>query len=190
MRTLYEDWKLRRARLARAEAQEYYAEQARVLDYLLQRYDGDPVALLPARFPLQTELYLNSRGIIVHHHLGRGAYNGTRTPAEAHQRARKILRHIAEVNPQESIGPPGSGIDILQHGGQQPLRSLGRDIGNLFEVAVFGRHEVDILIERCRRLLAQDSTLPEWAVENLIHAALTPDVNNPNAGMGRRESDP
>src|SRR5438477_10391815 len=107
MRTLYEDWQVRRQRLLQHEPLPYAADQARVLDFLLARYAGDPRAKEAARFPLHTAIFLDARAIIVHHHLGRGAYNGTRTPAEAHSRARKLLQHIAAVNPQESIGPPG-----------------------------------------------------------------------------------
>ena len=53
-RTLYDDWKARRERLAQASggAAGHQAVEMRLLDYLLRRYQDSPEAARPARFPL------------------------------------------------------------------------------------------------------------------------------------------
>ncbi|HLX61051.1 MAG TPA: hypothetical protein VKX17_07190 [Planctomycetota bacterium] len=176
MRTLYEDWKLRRGQLDTAEALPHFGEQARVLDFLLARYADDPVSREPARFPLSSEMYLDSRAIVVHHHLGRHAFNATRTPAEAHARARKILSHIADINPQESIGPPGSEIDLLRVD-EKPLFSFRRDFAGLGGMAM----RLSSIREGHSEMLKTRGTLPENVVDQLIHQANSIDYRNPFA---------
>ena len=53
-RTIYDDWKARRQRLADAStgAAGYQAVEMRLLDYLLRRYEASPEVARPARFPL------------------------------------------------------------------------------------------------------------------------------------------
>ncbi len=106
MRALYDDWKMRRERLDKCASSAHYTEQARVFDYLLARYADDPLAWEQARFPLQADLAIDSRAILVHHHMALREFGGTRTVAEAHTRARNILTHISKVNPQASIRAP------------------------------------------------------------------------------------
>ena len=107
MRTLYEDWQMRRERLRPCASSAHFTEQTRVFDYLLARYADDPVARQEARFPLHSELAIDTRAILVHHHMALREFGGTRTVAEAHTRARNILAHISKVDPQASIQDPG-----------------------------------------------------------------------------------
>ncbi len=67
-RTLYDDWKARRERLAHASggAAGYEAVEMRLLDYLLRRYQASPEVARPARFPLPPTVFVNHRAIIVH----------------------------------------------------------------------------------------------------------------------------
>ncbi len=117
MRTLYEDWQLRRARLDTAEQLPHFGDQVRVFDYLLSRYVNDPIAQEPARFPHSSELIFNNRAIIVHRDLKCGEFGATRNPADAHTRARTILARIAKLDLQADACAPSSRINImLPHG--------------------------------------------------------------------------
>ncbi|MBE7464044.1 MAG: hypothetical protein HS116_11235 [Planctomycetes bacterium] len=111
-RTLYADWMLRRTRLADGapvgEAG-YSASQIKVLDYLLQRYEGDVAARVSARFPLPSETIWKTRTIVIHHHFGRKGYASVKTRGEAEDRASRILKRMAEQKAQESLGAPGGG---------------------------------------------------------------------------------
>jgi hypothetical protein len=91
-RTLYDDWKARRERLAHASggAAGYMAVEMRLLDYLLRRYQASPEVARPARFPLPPTLFVNHRAIIVHHHLREGL-NPTIT------REREALAHVQPI---------------------------------------------------------------------------------------------
>lgn len=73
-RTLAEDWRVRRQRVAASETmpEQHRQMQLQVLDYLIRRYGDSPEAARPARFASSCEFYSNDRTIVVHHHLGRG----------------------------------------------------------------------------------------------------------------------
>src|SRR5256885_17039307 len=101
-RTLYEDWQLRREHLNTVEPLPHFEEQAKVLDYLLSRYKDDPLAQEPAKFPLPGELFLNSRAIIVNHHMKFGEFGPVRDSVDAHAKAHTMLHRIAAENPQAS----------------------------------------------------------------------------------------
>jgi hypothetical protein len=60
-RSLYEDWLIRRERLAHdTEGLEQYRRiQLQLLDYLLERYRDVPEVQRAARFPLATAVYVN-----------------------------------------------------------------------------------------------------------------------------------
>jgi hypothetical protein len=81
-----------------------------VLDYLLNRYAGDPLGQAAATFPARTEVMLNRRTVVVHDHIGRGVVAGIKTEQEASGRAASILKRIASVDPQASVKAPGHGI--------------------------------------------------------------------------------
>ncbi len=95
-RTLYDDWKARRERLAHASggAAGYEAVEMRLLDYLLQRYQASPEVARPARFPLPPTVFINHRAIIVHHHLRRGLIPTISNEQEAFAHLQPIVHSI------------------------------------------------------------------------------------------------
>lgn len=113
--TLYDDWHRRRQRLEVAPplfGQQYLDTQARVLDYLLERYRDDDAAQQEARFPVSDGLVLNKRAIVVHSHLGGGTVSGIKDSAAAESRASRILKRISEQDPQASAGAPAGGANL------------------------------------------------------------------------------
>ena len=74
-RTLYDDWKARRDRLAAVvDKSGYDRVQIQLLEYLLGRYEGSPEAQQKRRLPSLPGVMVNERAIIVHHHVqGRGS---------------------------------------------------------------------------------------------------------------------
>lgn len=113
--TLYDDWHRRRQRLEVAPplfGQQYLESQARVLDYLLDRYRDDEAAQQKARFPIADGLVLNKRAIVVHSHLGGGTVSGIKDSAAAESRASRILKRISEQDPQASAGAPAGGANL------------------------------------------------------------------------------
>lgn len=101
--TLFEDWQTRRARLSErppAGGEALAPAQVHVLDYLIKRYEGTPEAAQPARFAILSELFLNRRVMIVHHHLGGGPAASFKRGEDAESRASKILRRIKAQDPQ------------------------------------------------------------------------------------------
>jgi hypothetical protein len=96
VRTLYDDWQARRARLSGAEdaMSDYHAVEIRLLDYLLRRYKDSPEAARPALFPLLKSAYINHRAIVVHHHLGRGSIPTISNRREAYAHVRSMIEHM------------------------------------------------------------------------------------------------
>lgn len=155
MRTLYEDWQLRRARLDAAEPLPHFGDQARVLDYLLKRYANDPVAQQPARHPHASELNFYNRTLIVHRHLKCGEFIATSTPADAHARAKTVLARIAEQNPQAYAGTPSSHINFLPPDGPDapPFRRR-------FGFKILGSIDLtDVFVLRCNTQISRGGTL-------------------------------
>ncbi|MCZ7645547.1 MAG: hypothetical protein M5U26_09725 [Planctomycetota bacterium] len=107
--TLYEDWLARRAKLTEAQAAgeaAYAAARCRVFDYLLERYRGAPEGQLEARFPLRVALKLETRAILVHHHLGPKDRTSVKNAADAHLRVGRILKRMAAQEIQASVKAP------------------------------------------------------------------------------------
>jgi len=96
-RTLYEDWEARREHLGRGprEGEGSHAVEMRVLDYLLRRYRDLPEAVRPARFPLDTEVYVNHRAMVVLRHLGSRWIPTITSQQEAEARVRAIVSRMA-----------------------------------------------------------------------------------------------
>src|SRR2546428_1229646 len=102
--TLRDDWRERRAFLARAgDGSEFVDVQLRVLDFLLKRYGDSPEAARPAQFPLPSAIYINQRAVLVHHHLGKHLASGVKSPREAQERMASILHRMAEPAPGERL---------------------------------------------------------------------------------------
>ncbi len=100
--TLYEDWLARRDHLARAPLPwgQYRETMIRVLDYLIARYGDAPEAARPARFALTSDLYVNQRAIVVHHHLWPDEPIGVKDQREAQQRVASFVRRIMTPRPE------------------------------------------------------------------------------------------
>ena len=95
--TLYEDWQVRRDRLAGLPMREgdRHRSELRLLEFLLEHYRGAPIAARPARFSARAELYVDRRAIVVHNHLGNGYLTDMHTRQQAEQRVRAVLDRMA-----------------------------------------------------------------------------------------------
>ena len=104
VRTVIDDWLVRRQRLAASETvpEQYRQVQLQVLEYLIRRYGDSAEATRPARFASTDTFYSNDRLIVVHHHLGRGKIAGVRNQAEANQRVADLLQHLHRVHEDEA----------------------------------------------------------------------------------------
>jgi len=113
--SLYDDWRVRRARLL--PAQKYLpsaAAHGKVLEFLLSRYQDAEVARQVAMFPLPRELALNERAIILNHHLGSGRVAGVKSALEAEARVASILERMsAPVAPDDEDDGPWPGNSTL-----------------------------------------------------------------------------
>jgi hypothetical protein len=100
-RSLYEDWLLRRDRVAHdTEGIEQYRRiQLQLLDYLIERYRDAPEVRRPARFPLPTVVYVNERAMLVHNHLWRGQTSGTKNRFEVKNRVSAIVERMRAAAP-------------------------------------------------------------------------------------------
>lgn len=103
-RTLCEDWEARREHLGRGprQAGDFHAVEIRVLDFLLRRYRDLPEAARPARFPLDTGVYVNHRAMVVLRHLGGGWIPTITSQREAEARVRSI---VSRMLGQQGAGP-------------------------------------------------------------------------------------
>lgn len=99
-RTVFEDWLVRRQRLAASETipEPHRRIQLQVLEYLLRHYADSPEAARPARHSATADFYSNDRLIVVHQHLGRGQIAGVKSKAEANRRVGDILSHLRRVH--------------------------------------------------------------------------------------------
>ena len=95
--TLYEDWLVRRDRLAGLPMREgdRHRSELRLLEFLLEHYRSSPIAARPARFSARTEVYVDRRAIVVHNHLGKGYLSDVHTRQQAEQRVRGVLSRMA-----------------------------------------------------------------------------------------------
>jgi hypothetical protein len=112
-RSLYEDWLVRRERLAHdTEGIEQYRRiQLQLLDYLIERYRDAPEVRRPARFPLAIEVYVNERAMLVHNHLWRGQTSGTKSRFEVKNRVAAIVERM-KTGSRETAEAAGSFSDV------------------------------------------------------------------------------
>jgi hypothetical protein len=106
-RTLLDDWRLRRDRLAGdpGPIPQYAAIQIQLLDFLLERYRDAPEAAAPARFVPKSDLFVNERAIVVHHHLGVGVLGGVKSRHEAESRVSGILKRMTTAEAPTETAP-------------------------------------------------------------------------------------
>ncbi|MBI3832075.1 MAG: hypothetical protein HY291_21310 [Planctomycetes bacterium] len=134
--TLFEDWQARRARLSErppAGGEALAPAQIHVLEYLIKRYEGTPEAAQPARFAVQSELFLNRRVMVVHHHLGGGPAASFKRGEDAESRASKILRRIKAQDPQGVLKSNERKLSGIQESGITLARSLRNTLNDLSE---------------------------------------------------------
>jgi hypothetical protein len=179
-RTLYEDWQMRRQRLNNMPApigKTYVSVQARVLDYLLKRYEGSEDAKKLARFPLGNEVLFNHRAVVVHHHLEKGKFAGVKTEAESRGRMASILQRIKAIDPQSDAKAPSDGVQFSGRDMTPTKLSLfdseesrTRKAGIEFREAIKWGQDI-------RSVLSISSTLPEdviaWIYEQLSSDGFT-----------------
>jgi hypothetical protein len=105
---LLEDWELRRKRLEHQAVppEPYRRLQIRIFDYLIHRYRASPEAAGPARAPCRSDLFLDRRAIVVHHHVWRDKVGGVKNEREARQRVTSILRRMSTPTAQEESDEP------------------------------------------------------------------------------------
>lgn len=107
-RTLLDDWRARRQRLAsRSDTSEQHRQmQLQLLDYLIGRYGDSAVAARPARFAAPADVLWNDRAIVVHHHLRQSTVSGVKNQLQANRRVGEIVSHLRAVQKDEGDGPP------------------------------------------------------------------------------------
>lgn len=96
--TLIEDWRIRRSQLeaVRHESGERAAALAKLLDYLIGRYEGTEAANQPARAAPPPATLVNTRAMVVHHHLWFGVVAGVKSPKQAQERMARVLHRMEE----------------------------------------------------------------------------------------------
>jgi len=197
MQTLYESWQLRRAMLEKSEFIDALTQDVhrRILDYLLSRYAGDPLGSAVAHFPARSELRICRRAMVVHEHVGRGVVSGVKTEAEATDRAARILKRIAKVDPQSSVQAPGHGIITqTETATSTPLSRLSaagasspapgprvvtityqqRMAWSRIQNGIRSQESVDTILGRISWALSLGPTLPKSAIEFLFNLCDNP----------------
>jgi hypothetical protein len=97
--SLYADWQARRKRCQATPTDQRADIELRVLDFLLRAYRDSPLAAQPPRFPLSDALRLNTRLVVVMHHLG-SEIAAVKSEADAQERVVSIVRRLAEPRPE------------------------------------------------------------------------------------------
>jgi hypothetical protein len=104
LRTLYEDWQVRRDQLLLASdgIDAYRQIRLRVFDFLLRRYRDAPEAQCTAAFPLTADVCVNDRAIIVHRHVAMPATPTVSSADDAHQHVKSVLERMYSTGLSES----------------------------------------------------------------------------------------
>ena len=94
--TLLEDWQRRRLPLESEapQADDRTVALIKVLDYLICRYEGTEASRLPARAILPQATVVNTRAMIVHHHVWSGVVAGVKDEAQAEERIVGVLHRM------------------------------------------------------------------------------------------------
>jgi len=164
MRTIYDDWRIRRAQMDGVELLPRCSDQARILDFLISRYADDPAAQAPARSQSST-VFFNTRAIAA------GDRDATRVAADAHRRARTILTRMADLNLQADVGAPGRRAKVEPEAPQKPRVSKLRCWSKWSREC----DQTDQFVAHCKAELARFQKLLEadWAVlKDVLDCAL------------------
>ena len=172
--SLHDDWQVRRKRLdsVAGPVAAFARSQARVLDYLIQRYSGSTVALQPARFPAPGELFLDRRAILVFHRLGAAKFSGVKTEQEATRRASVILKRLSNLNLQQSAESYTQSGAIAKDRDSAPLPVMKHSVPLPEQFKVWEKMRYEIANRNDER---QWPVLQELAIEALSHGSMLPE---------------
>ena len=180
--TLMEDWQQRRAQLGAqvSEANDQTIALLRVLDYLIGRYEGTETARVPARTPPLSVLEVNTRAVVVHHHVWSGVVAGVKSRGQAQERMASVLHRMQESSHRransEDAFPPEPEDDMGEVPGITMPRALDREKTLRY---AFAFHVGEIwAIKNC---LAASPYLPEIAVVFLAKRASLASIRNPES---------
>jgi hypothetical protein len=185
--TLYEDWEARRQQLAEAPQPlgQHREVMLRILEFLITRYRDSPVAERPARFPLQAELMVNERAIVVHHHLKPTEGGRVKSPQEAQQRMAALVERIT------SYGPEGDVNEAEEEAGERE-ENVFAEPAWLPEV----RSELNRAVRQWREGLEQGEIEPAWdalrpllrcrPLHPMIADRIRPELAHPNPAVRLR----
>lgn len=166
--TLLEDWQHRRAQLAAGPGgcDERTIALLKVLDYLIRRYEESDMARQPARRPVSRATLLNTRAMVVHHHVWSGVVAGVKSGEQARERMANVLHRMEESSRRRSAEdvaiPPDSEDMMGEVEGVSMPRFVDRE-RTLAYTFTFGTGEYWAI----RNCLAVSPYLPKRAVEFL-----------------------
>jgi len=111
--TLYQDWQARKDRLTGLSRKpgDFREAELRLLTFLLRYYRGVAEAEKLARFPAQSQVFIDRRAIIVHAHLGQGYLPEIRSPDQAAQHVRKLVERMSSRVSSYDAGATGPLFD-------------------------------------------------------------------------------
>ncbi len=185
--TLYEDWVARRRQLAEAPQPlgQHREVMLRILEFLITRYRDSPLAERPARFPLQANLMVNERAIVVHHHLKPIEGGRVKSPQEAQQRMAALVKRIT------SYGPEGD-FDEAEEGTDKAEESVFAEPTWMPEV----RSDLNRAVRHWREWLEQGEIEPAWdalrpllrcpPLHPMIADRIRPELAHPNPAVRLR----
>jgi hypothetical protein len=165
--TLLEDWLHRRAQLEAEihESNDQTAALAKVLDFLIRRYEGTETALQSARAPSSRTTVLNTRAMIVHHHAWSDVVAGVKSRGQAQERVASVLHRMEESSHRRAervprLGdPPEPEDDMGEVQGVTMPRALDRETALRYAFS-FRVGEIWAI----RHCLAASPYLPRYAV--------------------------
>jgi hypothetical protein len=160
-RTLLEDWQARRERLAGGPAPvgQFGEVHIQILDYLIGRYGDSPEAARPARVGPTSEVHVDDRVIVVHHHLWQGKVAGVKSRREAELRMAEILGRMATPDEDQAAEredeESAAGDPLAFHGFPMNDLTWRAALGTANWSIRFGRDpapHIAVLLERSRFL--------------------------------------
>ncbi|NLS90936.1 MAG: hypothetical protein GXX96_01955 [Planctomycetaceae bacterium] len=138
----------------------------RVLDYLIRRYGETEVARRPARRVALPTAVVNTRAMVVHHHLWSGVVAGVKSRSQAQQRIANVLHRMEDSfgSAEEDGTDESHSINPFDEPEDYPFPTRhrwGRTVFWAFRLGC-GR------LKAVRRSLAHSPFLPEYAVKYLL----------------------
>jgi hypothetical protein len=176
--TLYEDWRQRAACFIHGSATGETFE-LRILNYLLRRYQHAPEAARPSRGPVNVGLFINSRAIVVNHHLRLKETADVKSRDDAESRVQAIVSRMHAAEPVERPASKPDHVDFVRSRWLNQRRAKLADddakqrMSAAKNVATYGDLEdIGMLLDLLALPVASDEGPIErdvlrWAVERL-----------------------